>query len=384
MPSKLKSTIPGNRICTGCSSDLPENEDYFHRQGKKADGSSRFAAKCKTCCKKLKTGSPPTTPTIFSNSLSKDPKDIPIIASKPKPWANIVLPETIPKEQPITIQSTPNPEQSILKKMTEQNPDPLDEAMQETGIEIDEEPADYEELPEEDDVIYLDHDEDDQIRHEYKSRNANEEIYKSQTELLIEKRQKLLELMKSFPDITKGLKLTPNKVFKMKSVEDVDNCILNFRSTDSINTATSLIHQGIIALSGVIESAFTRMNRFFLLQDYQQVVASDPEIKIIAREMAAKHSEVLAPYVTPEVRLIVQMGKDGFATHSYNVKRFGIQQLVSPTTAETVQVSEEAHTQSDQSNIQVQQMGVSSTRLPTVKVDTNNPPPPIDGASFGY
>lgn len=318
-----KSAIEGNKICSGCNGDFPANKDNFHLQGKTPNGDVRYASKCKTCINKAN-----------KEKEAKSNSSTPSVKSNRAPWENMVIPENLPNNKPIDIlpdEDDVTPPPSILKRMrdtpSKNDEEAFNRAMGESTLEI--EPDNYDD-DDDDQIMYLDNDEDDQIRYEYNERQKNAETYKSETELLIEKKHKLLALTKAYPDITKALKITTAKVFKMKTIEEVDNCMLNFKSSDTVNTAATLIRQGVIALSGLIEYVSNNVNnslgwagRFFRLQNYQHVVAGDPEIEVISREMGARYSDVIAPYCTPEFRLVMQLSKDALATHNYNVRVYG-------------------------------------------------------------
>jgi hypothetical protein len=354
-------TREGYKWCSGpCGEELPI-ADNFYRQGLKPDGTEKHSSRCKVCErnaraeKKLEKKSaegkslPSTPSTIPKAKEAKDLASTPTTTIRAKPWQDIV-PQLSPTNQPIEIKpQTP----SVIQEMRQQtrsppiqipqqvqsNTEAFTKAIEDNNVEIINDPYEAYDIEMPDDTVYVDNDDDDQIRTEYKTRNPDDQ-YQSSTERLIAKRRKLLELMQAYPDIAKALALTKNKVYKMKNIEDMDNAILNFSVTDSINTLTRAIKLGVVGLAGVIESSISS-NWFvdwIFGEDYASVVEHDPELDVIAREMAVEHSEQFAQYCTPEARLMMMMGKDLVLTHNHNAKKRGLinqarETLIKPTEA---------------------------------------------------
>jgi hypothetical protein len=179
-------------------------------------------------------------------------------------------------------------------------------------------------IEEEDEDVLIEPDNDDIIRSEYQQNNSIDDRYQSQTKLVIQKRLKLLGLMETFPEISKGLKLTIKKVYKINDPEELDNIMLNFSSTSSLRTLTNIFYQGAVRFAEVIETTASKAKflagRFFL-NDYTKIVAQDPDLIPICKELAVAHSESFNQFLTPEYRLMFLLANDAILTNNYNLKK---------------------------------------------------------------
>lgn len=362
--ARKKSDKPGYAICTKCNQDLLE-VDNFHVNRTREDGSRIYKSQCKHCIEKKryesvqgeKSRSNPTTPAKM-----RDPQATPwLTESSNKPWERLdELDSKIIKQvshHEINIIKDNSNTNNIVTNNDQVNRDPLVmNAMNDPKLEdkLSKESEiintfDYSNGPSKDyqtkddsEIIYFPTD-DDIIQPDYtksfKKEEKEQQQYQPQSEALINKRRELLEKCQVYPAIAKALKLSPAKIFQMNNIQTIENALLNFKSTSTIQTLTTYIKYGIVALSQVIETTFTNttFSKWFYLTDYSKVVDQDPEIDEISKELACEYSENLSDYCTPEAKLVLILTKDALSTHNAWAKYYGERQtkIISPKNNES-------------------------------------------------
>jgi len=153
---------------------------------------------------------------------------------------------------------------------------------------------------------------------------ANDETGDASPEL-IASRKRLIYACQCYPAEAERLKLTPGKVIKMKSLNQIEQELMGFKCHGGFNALTAILRTAVIGLTSIFESviASTAISKWLFLTHYSEVVEQDAELDPILRELSLEYisSFEKAGLLTPEAKLGMLLVKDGLNTHNYNNRR---------------------------------------------------------------
>lgn len=323
IPRKRTKRTEFGKTCSSCNDGIIKPFSEFQMMKSfYRDGTPKYSADCKTCKGEKRKE---TETDIGEKKLPfNDPEKIKLL-EKLKSWDDpkydddVEIKDTtnennlVPKRE-ITVQKTTSPKINIIP-----------EKIKKVQPVIDDYPSSDDEKYGE---VFIDQDDYDQLRierenpREYQDEEIKPLVRPAYTQQdLIQKKQRLIQLIDMYPDIAGSLKITKRSIFKIKTVEEVDHLILNFTSSVPIGKLTTIFRMGINALATCIESFSTTsyLSRFLKLKNYSKVVEADKELDEVAAELSMEYGENLTQYMSPTNKLIVYMAIDGVKTHSANV-----------------------------------------------------------------